>query len=306
MVHFPTFTKIFTNMTVNQEEEKNLWELYRDCNKTRLDFNTRKWETIKIFESIFTALIVATIGGVITAKRLGSIDNELIVFVLALLPLCAMVSLLIGIINLRRESRLLYTEEGMMYKILNLIKLKAFTGSTAHSGSRNPIHLMPLAGLLLLSGCAQEPLLTEGFQHPVGFEFDYPKGWKIEPMPVQASIVPNDMSVGKDGSPTALFIIGRVLHGDDFRSPSDPRILQSYEYGYASGYKSAGPTEEFTAGGVQMARDRFVDKDKSMTFISRLIPGGYVINIHAMGREKVFRRHEKTLLAILASVRPSE
>ncbi len=110
-------------MQLNSQIENNLLELFKELNKNRIDYNIRKWETVKFFESIFTALIVATIGGIITSVRLNVINNILILFGLILLPLCAIIALFFGIKNLKRESRLLYMEEGTMFKILKLLDL---------------------------------------------------------------------------------------------------------------------------------------------------------------------------------------
>ena len=53
-------------MELDSKTENILLELYKEFNKNRIDYNVRKWESVKFFESIFSALIVATIGGVIT------------------------------------------------------------------------------------------------------------------------------------------------------------------------------------------------------------------------------------------------
>ena len=93
-------------------------ELFKEFNKNRIDYNIRKWETIKFFESIFTALIVASIGGIITAVKLDVINNVLVLTGLLLLPICSCIALYFGIRNLNRESRLLFIEEASMFKIV--------------------------------------------------------------------------------------------------------------------------------------------------------------------------------------------
>lgn len=98
-------------------------ELFKEFNKNRIDYNIRKWETIKFFESIFTALIVASMGGIITAVKLDVINNVLVLTGLLLLPICSCIALYFGIRNLNRESRLLFIEEASMFKILKLISL---------------------------------------------------------------------------------------------------------------------------------------------------------------------------------------
>lgn len=103
--------------------EKKLLELFKEFNKNRIDCNVRKWETIKFFESIFTALIVASTGGIITAINFNLIKNELVVIGLLMLPICSCISLYLGIQNLKRESRLLFMDEAAMFKILHSISL---------------------------------------------------------------------------------------------------------------------------------------------------------------------------------------
>ena len=103
--------------------ESNLLELFKEFNKNRIDYNERKWETIKFFESIFTALIVASIGGFISAIHFKVLNNVFVLIGLLLLPVCSCISLIFGILNLKRESKLLFIEEASMFKILKLISL---------------------------------------------------------------------------------------------------------------------------------------------------------------------------------------
>jgi len=103
--------------------DKKLVELFKEFNKNRMDCDVRKWETIKFFESIFTALIVASTGGIITVINFDLIKNELVVTGLLMLPICSCVSLCLGIRNLKRESRLLFMDEAAMFKILHSISL---------------------------------------------------------------------------------------------------------------------------------------------------------------------------------------
>jgi len=103
--------------------DKKLLELFKEFNKNRMDCDVRKWETIKFFESIFTALIVASTGGIITVIKFNVIKNDLVVIGLLLLPICSCISLYFGIRNLKRESRLLFMDEAAMFKILHSISL---------------------------------------------------------------------------------------------------------------------------------------------------------------------------------------
>ena len=103
--------------------EKKLLELFKEFNKNRIDCDARKWETIKFFESIFTALTVASTGGIITAIKFDLIKNALVIIGLLFLPICSCISLYFGIQNLKRESRLLFMDEAAMFKILHSISL---------------------------------------------------------------------------------------------------------------------------------------------------------------------------------------
>lgn len=102
--------------------EKNLLELYKECNKNRIDYNVRKWETVKFTQSIFSALMSVFVTIVIAVIEL-EVNNPYVLLALLLIPIYACVALCIGMQNLERESRLLFMEEGTMFKILKLISI---------------------------------------------------------------------------------------------------------------------------------------------------------------------------------------
>ena len=103
--------------------KNNMLELFKEFNKNRIDYNVRKWETLKFFQSIFSALTVASVGGIITAISLNVINDILVLVGLLLLPVCSCIALWVGMRNLKRESRLLYIEEASMFKLLKFISL---------------------------------------------------------------------------------------------------------------------------------------------------------------------------------------
>lgn len=108
---------------ITKKQEKYLLELFKEFNKNRIDYNNRKWETVKFFESIFTGLIVATVAGFISAVHFQVIDDMLVFGGLLLLPICSIVALLYGMSNLKRESKHLFEEEASMIKILKFLSL---------------------------------------------------------------------------------------------------------------------------------------------------------------------------------------
>src|SRR3954453_18223333 len=108
-----------------RSEYLKLLELH---NTNRIDYNVRKWETLKYFQSI----VLAFIGGTIVAFTTG-VDHGLFTksFVLstgftaivAVLPLIAAAAAILAIVNLRRETALLFAEEGQCFKIAKLLEL---------------------------------------------------------------------------------------------------------------------------------------------------------------------------------------
>ena len=101
-----------------------LYELIDLHNRNRIDYNDRKWETVKFFQGIFSALIVATVAAVI-AGELGQhvFDNLGVRLLIAAMPLLSAVALWSGLANLRRESRLLLLDEYQIFKLARLAGL---------------------------------------------------------------------------------------------------------------------------------------------------------------------------------------
>jgi hypothetical protein len=92
-------------------------------NANRIDYNTRKWETVKFFEGIFTVLLGATIAAIIAVNKEHLWGDPLLALSIAALLLVSALSVLIGRDNLKRESRLLYLEEAQMFKIAHFLQL---------------------------------------------------------------------------------------------------------------------------------------------------------------------------------------
>jgi hypothetical protein len=112
-------------MTVEttETENENYFKLLQLHNENRIDYSSKQWETVKFFQSIFSALIVATLAAVIAAANAKLLDFFLVRLLISVLPFCGGISLIFGILNLRRETRLLFIEEGTMFKLAHLLKL---------------------------------------------------------------------------------------------------------------------------------------------------------------------------------------
>lgn len=96
-------------------------------NTNRIDYNTRKWETIKFAESAFTVLFGAAIVGVYTKLDVLS-SSWLLKILFATLCFLAFLSAILGAVNLARESVLLYVEEGSAFKLAHLLELDRDVG----------------------------------------------------------------------------------------------------------------------------------------------------------------------------------
>jgi hypothetical protein len=104
----------------SREEYFKLLELH---NGNKIDASSKLWETVKFFQSIFSALIVATVVAVVAAINGGLFQSISFRLLVCLLPTCGGISLFAGIRNLRRETQLLYEEEGDVFKLAHLLKL---------------------------------------------------------------------------------------------------------------------------------------------------------------------------------------
>jgi hypothetical protein len=97
-------------------------------NTNRIDYNVRKWETLKYFQSVILALLGATAVAFSTGIDRGLFCKPLILSIgffgiVIALPLVATFAAALGIANLRRESELLYIEEAQSFKIAKLLDL---------------------------------------------------------------------------------------------------------------------------------------------------------------------------------------
>jgi len=105
----------------NSELNKRLWDLLSLHNTNRIDYNTRKWETVKFFQTVITALLAATVATMYALS--GKQGITLLWRISAILPFISAISSYLAIKNLSRESRLLFIEEVQMFKIARLIGL---------------------------------------------------------------------------------------------------------------------------------------------------------------------------------------
>ncbi len=97
----------------------NYWNLLELHNKNRIDYNDRKWETIKFFHGAFAVLTTASLAAAVAAR-----DHTVLplLFISALLILGVLTATL-GAKNLRRESKLLFVEEYQMFKLARILGL---------------------------------------------------------------------------------------------------------------------------------------------------------------------------------------
>ena len=103
----------------SREEYFKLMELH---NTNRIDYNNRKWETIKYAQTLGTALFAA--GLLLLANRSAlDLSEGKIPWVTAFPFAMAAAVFLVSSQNLRRESRLLFLEEGMVFRLAHLLKL---------------------------------------------------------------------------------------------------------------------------------------------------------------------------------------
>lgn len=102
------------------------WELLKLHNSNRIDYNHRKWETLKFFQAFYTALMIATVVATVTAADRNLLHHFQVRLVLILLALFGGACAYVGRINLRRESRLLFLEEAQMFKMAYLLNLNQY------------------------------------------------------------------------------------------------------------------------------------------------------------------------------------
>jgi hypothetical protein len=99
--------------------QDNYWNLLELHNKNRIDYNDRKWETIKFCHGAFSVLTTASLAAAVTAREHTLLP---LLFISALLILGVLTATL-GARNLRRESKLLFVEEYQMFKLAHLLDL---------------------------------------------------------------------------------------------------------------------------------------------------------------------------------------
>ena len=97
-------------------------------NTNRIDYNVRKWETLKFFQSI----VLTFIGGAVVALTTG-IDHQIFcksaivstafACAIATLPIISGTAAVLAVINLRRETLLLFAEEAQSFKLAKFLNL---------------------------------------------------------------------------------------------------------------------------------------------------------------------------------------
>jgi hypothetical protein len=110
------------------EKRTEYMKLLEIHNFNRVDYNTRKWETLKYFQSIVLAFLDGTVVAFTTGIDKGLFCKSLVLSagftgILSALPIVASIAAALGVANLRRESALLFAEEAQMFKIAKLLEL---------------------------------------------------------------------------------------------------------------------------------------------------------------------------------------
>ena len=105
------------------EQDEKLTELLKLHNTNRLDYNNRKWETLKFFQTIITAILTAIVAGIVAMYKLPEWNALIFRIPIAILTIISFLSALSAMKNLKRESELLYLEEMQMFKVTKLLGL---------------------------------------------------------------------------------------------------------------------------------------------------------------------------------------
>jgi hypothetical protein len=113
---------------VPAERRSEYLKLMEMHNANRIDYNIRKWETLKYFQSIVLALLGASVVAVTVGIDRGLFCKSLtfstaFAFVISALPVLIIVASLLAIANLRRETALLFAEEAECFKLAKLLDL---------------------------------------------------------------------------------------------------------------------------------------------------------------------------------------
>lgn len=104
----------------------HLMQLMKLHNDNRIDYNTRKWETLKFFQTVVSALLAVNVAAVVTVSKPDYHDSEYIVTIKLIVCVLALVGSIISYLainNLSRESELLFFEELQIFKIAKLMGL---------------------------------------------------------------------------------------------------------------------------------------------------------------------------------------
>lgn len=101
-------------------EHLKLLELH---NANRIDYNNRKWETIKFFYTLFAALIGGAVAGTVALSKDNRLESWVPTTLLGLLATAGAATAIVAVRNLKRESRLLFIEEAQVFKIAKYLAL---------------------------------------------------------------------------------------------------------------------------------------------------------------------------------------
>ena len=122
-------------------------QLLQIHNNNRIDYNTRKWETVKFFQSIILALLGGTVAAVITVVDKGLFCKSFpaasaLALLIILLPAISALAAHLGRKNLWSESILLAEEEITTFKLAKFLDLNVKIKVKKERWLPNDIHLL--------------------------------------------------------------------------------------------------------------------------------------------------------------------
>jgi len=103
-------------------DDEKCWNLMQLHNSNRIDYNTKKWETVKFFQTLNTAILGAAIAGICAIYIQPSFPAK-VWLLMPFLPVSVSISSLLAIRILKHQSRLLYIEELQIFKLARLMNL---------------------------------------------------------------------------------------------------------------------------------------------------------------------------------------
>ena len=112
------------SIDLSKDQRDEYFRLLELHNQNRIDYNVRKWETIKFGQTLSGVLLAAAIAAYLSAVQWGLFEKDggvkwLIATLFFGMTACCVVTLQ----NLKRESARLFEEECMMFKLARFLEL---------------------------------------------------------------------------------------------------------------------------------------------------------------------------------------